>query len=121
MPRSGRCRCGQLLRFEMTARGYKTRCPRCHAIVRLRDPSEPLGPTAARAEALAATMDYTAPDDLLALGERQTDAPVALAEMPAYAGPGAGAPPQAWRRWLLPAAVLAVLLTVGAVTALLGL
>src|SRR5688500_10482141 len=108
MPRSGRCRCGQLLRFEMTARGYKTRCPKCQAVVRLRDPSERAEPTAGRAEALTATVDYEGPDDLSVLGLRETDAPVALAEMPAYAGPGPAVLPSPWHWWMLAVVVLAV-------------
>jgi hypothetical protein len=36
MTRRGRCRCGTILLFEQTSVGYKTRCPRCKAVVRLR-------------------------------------------------------------------------------------
>ncbi len=35
MPRRGRCRCGHILVFHRGPQGYKTRCPRCLAIVRL--------------------------------------------------------------------------------------
>jgi phage FluMu protein Com len=125
MARSGRCRCGTLLLFEMTARGYKTRCPKCQAIVRLRDPAEASEPTAARAEALAATVDHAAPDgppDFNVLSRHEPDAPVALAEIEAYNGPEARAPaPSSPPWWLLAVAVLAVLVTVGTVTALLTL
>jgi hypothetical protein len=34
--RRGRCRCGTILEFEKTSLGYKTRCPQCRSIVRLR-------------------------------------------------------------------------------------
>jgi hypothetical protein len=123
MARSGRCRCGTLLLFEMTARGYKTRCPKCQAIVRLRDPAEATEPTAARAEALAATVDHAAPDgppDFSVLSHHEPDAPVALAEIEAYRGPEASAASsRPW--WLLAVAVVAVLVTVGTVTALLAL
>ena len=40
MAKRGRCRCGRCLTFKKTAMGYKTRCPSCHAVVRLR--SEPV-------------------------------------------------------------------------------
>ena len=36
MSRRGKCRCGKILVFERTARGYKVRCPDCQAVVRLR-------------------------------------------------------------------------------------
>jgi phage FluMu protein Com len=36
MARRGRCRCGTILLFERTAQGYKTRCPECKSVVRLR-------------------------------------------------------------------------------------
>jgi hypothetical protein len=46
--RRGRCRCGKILHFHMTPRGYKMRCPRCLAIVRLRvdKPPPPAPPPA---------------------------------------------------------------------------
>jgi hypothetical protein len=36
MARRGQCRCGTILEFEPTSLGYKTRCPQCKAVVRLR-------------------------------------------------------------------------------------
>jgi hypothetical protein len=36
MAADARCRCGSKLRFQRGATGYKTRCPACHAVVRLR-------------------------------------------------------------------------------------
>jgi len=36
MARTGRCRCGALLRFRRGPDGYKTRCQKCNAVVRLR-------------------------------------------------------------------------------------
>jgi hypothetical protein len=36
MARRGQCRCGLILTFRRTARGYKTRCPSCGSVVRLR-------------------------------------------------------------------------------------
>ena len=35
MARRGKCRCGQMLEFHKTPQGYKGRCPRCKAVVRL--------------------------------------------------------------------------------------
>jgi hypothetical protein len=40
MARRGQCRCGLILTFHRTARGYKTRCPSCGSVVRLRVKSE---------------------------------------------------------------------------------
>jgi predicted RNA-binding Zn-ribbon protein involved in translation (DUF1610 family) len=45
MTRRGRCRCGAVLRFEKGSNGYKTRCPSCGSVVRLR-------PAAARSKVL---------------------------------------------------------------------
>src|ERR1700678_3431921 len=36
MAADARCRCGNRLRFRRGEAGYKTRCPACHALVRLR-------------------------------------------------------------------------------------
>jgi predicted RNA-binding Zn-ribbon protein involved in translation (DUF1610 family) len=36
MARRGRCRCGFVLKFHRGEQGYKTRCPECGAVVRLR-------------------------------------------------------------------------------------
>jgi hypothetical protein len=40
MVRQGRCRCGSVLRFEKGPHGYKTRCPNCGSVVRLRIPKK---------------------------------------------------------------------------------
>lgn len=37
MDKRGHCRCGTLLVFRMTRQGYKTRCPGCQSVVRLRE------------------------------------------------------------------------------------
>ena len=39
MARRGRCRCGFVLEFHRGEQGYKTRCPECGAVVRLRSRS----------------------------------------------------------------------------------
>ncbi len=36
MQRRGQCKCGEVLTFERGPDGYKRRCPRCAAVVRLR-------------------------------------------------------------------------------------
>jgi hypothetical protein len=36
MARRGRCRCGVILSFHKRPWGYKTRCPNCQSVVRLR-------------------------------------------------------------------------------------
>jgi hypothetical protein len=41
MPRHGRCRCGIILEFRRGPQGYKTRCPNCKSVVRLRVGSKP--------------------------------------------------------------------------------
>jgi hypothetical protein len=40
MPRHGRCRCGALLTFQKGPHGFKTRCPACNAVVRMRPPGK---------------------------------------------------------------------------------
>jgi hypothetical protein len=45
MQRSGQCKCGTILTFEQGPDGYKGKCPKCGAVVRLRvaeGPSQPL-------------------------------------------------------------------------------
>jgi hypothetical protein len=46
MARRGRCRCGVILDFNRGPEGYKTRCPNCKAVVRLRvgNPATPAPP-----------------------------------------------------------------------------
>jgi hypothetical protein len=43
MQRSGQCKCGTILKFEEGPAGFKGRCPKCGAVVRLRveEGSEP--------------------------------------------------------------------------------
>lgn len=40
MAKRGLCRCGTVLRFDWTSQGYKTRCPVCRSVVRLRGEPE---------------------------------------------------------------------------------
>jgi hypothetical protein len=44
MQRSGQCKCGVMLTFDEGPDGYKGRCPKCGAVVRLRVPDEPKEP-----------------------------------------------------------------------------
>ena len=41
MARRGRCRCGSVLQFRRGPEGYKTRCPSCGSVVRLRAAARP--------------------------------------------------------------------------------
>jgi hypothetical protein len=41
MQRSGQCKCGAILTFNEGLDGFKGRCPKCGAVVRLRVPKEP--------------------------------------------------------------------------------
>jgi hypothetical protein len=41
MARHGRCRCGVILEFQRGPDGYKTRCPKCRSVVRLRVGAKP--------------------------------------------------------------------------------
>src|SRR5262245_47702219 len=117
MPRRGKCRCGALLLFQETAQGYKTRCGKCKAVVRLRvdgpaNQSKPrsraalaAAPASAPAPAALAPALPDAPEvtpDFSVLGLRESTAPAARAEMEVYRDP----PPKSsllW--WLLAAAV----------------
>jgi hypothetical protein len=47
MQRSGQCKCGVLLTFDEGADGFKGRCPKCGAVVRLRVPNDPKEPAQA--------------------------------------------------------------------------
>jgi hypothetical protein len=56
MTKRGQCRCGTIITFVLTSQGYKTRCPVCQSVVRLRvDPASPTAqPHLAVSEANAA-------------------------------------------------------------------
>jgi hypothetical protein len=147
MTRRGKCRCGTILEFEKTSLGYKTRCPQCKAVVRLR-PDEPAGAGAAeqparkKPAALAVpsgppplpttestfsaelqpgpTLDDlspAAPPDFSILGDHQTTAPLAQTEMPVYREPE---PSSSARWWVFGLAALAVILAVTTAAVLWG-
>ncbi len=111
MEKRGRCRCGTVLVFRPTPQGYKTRCPACHAVVRLREEGagRPAPPQGARGRFAPHAADAT-PPDLSVLQTHESTAPHAEAEIPAYRDP----PPAprlvrlGW--WVIPLAVVAVLL-----------
>jgi hypothetical protein len=134
MARRGQCRCGTILLFHKTARGFKTRCPQCGAIVRLRVeqhvrqghrssgarsmPGEP--PPLPVSRSVAAPSVVTL-DDLPGptgpnLLEDDPLGRVALAEMEAYPGPEPAVFPLRW--WLFGVAALVVVLGVVVATIL---
>jgi hypothetical protein len=100
MEKRGRCRCGSVLVFRPTSQGYKTRCPACHAVVRLREEG-------AAKPALPA--DAT-PPDLSVLQTHESSAPRAEAEIPAYYDPTPTPRPRRLGWWVIPVAVVALLL-----------
>lgn len=127
MTRRGRCRCGKVLVFAWTSQGYKTRCASCHAVVRLRldepapgPPPLPRHPPARKTDYLTTPLhdgpDATCPLDLSDLSEHESSAPVALAELEAYAEPPR---PSRRRIWLIVAGLAVFLVGLGITLALL--
>src|SRR5262249_10791328 len=88
----GRCRCGAVLRFRPGPSGYKMRCPKCGAGVRLRVDSLP-------------TTEYTPVADEEPVAAKASGPVV---EMDPDAAPREDPPPK--RRWLWWAGPLAVVL-----------
>ena len=130
MARRGKCRCGTVLTFAKTSLGYKTRCPGCQAVVRLRldeparsgksaavpPPPPPVPPPplpAAETQAAGTTLPEPDPPDFSFLGQHEPSGPVALAKMEVYRGPER-APS---RGPLVVFAVIAVLVVLGVGTA----
>src|SRR5262245_42852317 len=131
MTRRGKCRCGTILHFHKTSQGYKTRCPACGSVVRLRadaaeeaqrkpknSPSAVLaasGPPPLPAEQTdfsTGDLPPETPPDLSVLSEHESTAPQALVEMPVYTDPPP--PSSAARWWLLALAAVVVIAGVGA-------
>jgi hypothetical protein len=120
MAKRGRCQCGATLRFQKTARGYKTRCRQCGAVVRLRAkqaPSELLaagaGPRsgpAIPAPPLPAGFSINPPTPPPA----DPDRPIAVVEMEICPQPPARDWP-GWRFWLCWGIVLVVVTAVSTV------
>ena len=81
MPRRGLCKCGTMLLFRRTERGYKRRCPACRAVVRLRRGVEFAAPPPLPAPAA------DAPTDLSLLSLHETSAPLAVVELEVYREP----------------------------------
>ena len=134
MARLGKCRCGTILQFEMTPVGYKRRCPECKAVVRLRvDAAEaqkssavlavPSGPpplptgeednlgSTAQPDLTLDELPSDNPFELGILGQRQSTAPVAQAELEVYRDPE-----RDWSGSLVWLFALLVLAVVAAVT-----
>jgi hypothetical protein len=107
MARRGKCRCGAILRFHKTEQGYKTRCPECQAVVRLRvdSPTKPKKPRSHAAHTVPAPetlpADFTSPTlenpppatdfSIFELEMRENKAPAAQVEMEVFREP---TPPQ---------------------------
>jgi hypothetical protein len=118
MARHGKCRCGTILRFELTQRGYKTRCPVCKAIVRL-SPDDASGKKPRKRAPLVAAPNRPPPPpgdfvldagtDFSVLSAHEHSAPAALAEMEAYRDPQ---PTAAWVWWLFAGVALVAACTI---------
>ena len=115
MSRRGRCRCGTILVFELTAQGYKVRCSVCKAVVRLRADDKVPPPQPPRAtppprvtpppppplSSFSAT-DFNTEELPLELGGLEEShlgepsAPVAMVEMEVYQEPKPAARNSLW-------------------------
>jgi hypothetical protein len=133
MTRRGKCRCGAVLQFRKTAQGYKTRCPACSAVVRLRideaesgsprpkkSPVLASGPPPLPAEPTDASVESLPPEsspDLSVLSDDGSTAPTAMAEIEVEESsePASGAH---W--WVLALAAGVVIVAVGAAAMLWG-
>jgi hypothetical protein len=131
MTRRGKCRCGNILQFEETSLGFKTRCPRCKAVVRLRLDATTPAPQSGKSPASppplpevpepnfifesppAPTLDGpppVGPPDFSVLSNHESTAPAALAEMDAYRGPESAPSSVGW--WVFALVMLLVILAV---------
>lgn len=136
MTRRGQCRCGTILLFQRTSRGFKTRCPDCGAVVRLR--TEGAGKQAARQRKTPSAVltapspqplpeadtdfsvrslppppprDAPEPLDLSVLSDHESTAPRAAAELEVPPGPR---PPRPILPWVVfGATAVVVMLGVG--------
>lgn len=128
MTRRGQCRCGAVLEFKETSRGFKTRCTQCGAIVRLRiDQSMPVPrphapsrvpaplPDKAPQESENFLLDSTETPDFSVLFEQASSAPRAQTEIEAYREP----PARGIKPWIWVAGAVFLLLLVGASAAVL--
>jgi hypothetical protein len=131
MAQRGKCRCGAILQFRKTPLGYKTRCPQCKAVVRLRvddptQPGQPLSPTAVAAVAAPAP-DYPSfpgvsgtdspPSDFSVQQLPESTGPVAEVEMEVYHPPAPN--PNSSVPWWLLVGVVLVVVALGTTLALL--
>ncbi|MFO0877804.1 MAG: hypothetical protein U0840_10660 [Gemmataceae bacterium] len=139
MAKRGQCRCGHILIFELTSQGYKTRCPVCRSIVRLRGdaPAQPVAlseprprtPQPALAPALPAPTDFHAEEipvleEVPTLEELPEPPPRARPEPPPLARPRARfdreavddvepPPARGLLSWILAGIILLVLAAIG--------
>lgn len=142
MAKRGHCRCGTILTFELTSQGYKTRCPVCQSVVRLRvdpphnrrDPRRSSGtipmpalavvappalPPDHPAPAPADVRESNGPPDFSVLDVNETTAPTAMTEMEVFRDEPAREPPAKRRNWRMLAALLAAVVVAGGAAALL--
>ena len=87
MAKRGRCRCGTLLVFQQKEEGYKTRCPVCQSVVRLRADaaSKPSPPALPGPRTVPPPLSTSV--DLSVLETNETTVPPAEVEMEAYHEP----------------------------------
>jgi hypothetical protein len=132
MQRSGQCKCGVILTFEQGPSGYKGRCPKCGAVVRLRIAGESPTPVPAARSARRPPRPSDPRLSVVALrepgpvapGETDPDAttpfePIDEIQLEPWTPPPARAKPSFLRLYGLPlAAVAFALIVAGAFIAL---
>ena len=126
MTRRGKCRCGAVLDFKETLRGFKMRCPQCHAIVRLRQ-EQPSAKGSSRSRPVSAPPFPAGPvpdlpmlpgdletTDFNILSDHESNAPRAVAEMEVFDPPEPTPVPPFYVSVWFWLACLAVVVVVGA-------
>jgi hypothetical protein len=101
----GRCQCGAILAFRKGPEGYKTRCPTCGAVVRLRIAASRRRRAKKRSRELAAvpTVDQPTPPPQRSLSPSAYPRPLGgeIVLEPLMPLPGLGPPRSPWRQPLL--------------------
>jgi hypothetical protein len=108
MTRQGRCRCGEILQFRRGPDGYKVRCPKCSAVVRLR--VAPRAPVRAQAPEYAPTQlmppldlaDFPLPSDLGPVPDSLAPVPGPLFPGPTRPGAQVSIPVIEMEPWVSP-------------------
>lgn len=116
MRRRGQCRCGNLLIFEKGPEGYKGRCPRCGAVVRVRGkgrkkrrvPRAPLDPLGLLDLPTVPPSQRSPPPEILSVPSEPEMTLVPWTEPPVPA-------PRAVNTWLIVGGVAVVVLAIGGV------